>query len=105
MTRPGFDIRVHPLSQLATRDSGWIQMVSFALSGLGVIALAIAHRRVIKQGPGSRIAPIFLGVFGAGLVVADCFPMDPQNGFPVGAPEGVVEMSWHSIVHSARSPR
>lgn len=100
MIRPGFDIRVHPLSQLATGGPGWIQMVSFVLSGLGVVALALAHRRVIRQGTGSRVAPILLGVFGGGLMVAGCFPMDPQNGFPVGAPEGVVEMSWHSIVHS-----
>lgn len=100
LTRPGFDIRVHPLSQLATGGPGWIQQVTFVLAGLGVIVLAVAHRRVITQGAGSRIAPILLGVFGAGFVIAGCFPMDAQNGFPVGAPADVVEMSWHSIVHT-----
>lgn len=69
LTRQGFDIRVHPLSQLATGGPGWIQQVTFVLAGLGVIALAVAHRRLITHG--------------------------------AGAPEGVVEMSWHSIVHTA----
>lgn len=99
--RDGFDIRVHPLSQLATGGLGWIQMISFVLAGLGGIALAVCHRRLVRIGAASRIAPIALGIFGAGFVMAGCFPMDAQNGFPVGAPEGAVAMSWHSVVHSA----
>lgn len=101
LARPGFDIRVHPLSQLATGAPGWIQQASFVLAGVGVIALAIAHRRLVTTGVGRRLVPVFLTVFGVGLIVAGLFPMDPQNGFPAGAPEGVPEMSWHSIVHSA----
>ncbi|CAM3050813.1 DUF998 domain-containing protein [Prescottella defluvii] len=101
LTRSGFDLRDHPLSQLATGDLGWIQAVSFVLAGLGVLALAVAHRRVVPKGTGARSAPVFLGIFGVGFVVAGCFPMDPQNGFPIGAPAGTVEMSWHSVIHSA----
>lgn len=100
LTRPGFDIRVHPLSQLATGDLGWIQQVTFVLAGLGEIALAVAHHRLVTEGAGSRITPIFLTIFGTGLVLAGCFTMDAQNGFPVGAPAGAVEMSWQSIVHA-----
>jgi hypothetical protein len=101
LARPGFDIRLHPLSQLATGEAGWVQQVTFVLAGLGATALAVAHRRVVTEGAGSRIAPILLSVFGAGFVIAGLFTMDPQNGFPTGAPAGVVEMSWHSIVHTA----
>ena len=101
LARDGFDLRVHPLSQLATGQAGWVQQATFVLAGLGVVALAVAHRRLVTTGAGSRLAPIFLGLFGTGFVVAGCFPMDPQNGFPVGAPAGVVGMSWHSIVHTA----
>ncbi|GLY53160.1 DUF998 domain-containing protein [Lentzea sp. NBRC 102530] len=101
LTRPGFDIGIHPLSQLATGAPGWIQQVTFVLAGLGVIALAVAHRRLVTQGVGRRLVPIFLTVFGAGFVIAGLFTMDPQNSFPEGAPSGVVEMSWHSIVHTA----
>ncbi|MFG1635434.1 DUF998 domain-containing protein [Pseudonocardia alni] len=101
LTRPGFDIRIHPLSQLATGDLGWVQQVTFVLAGLGAVALAVAHRRLVTAGAGSRIAPILLSTFGAGFVIAGLFTMDPQNGFPIGAPTGSVEMSWHSVVHTA----
>lgn len=101
LTRPGFDIRVHPISQLSTGSLGWIQIATFVLTGLGVIALAIVHRRVVVEGQGRRAAPLFIGIFGAGFVAAGCFTMDPQLGFPLGAPQGVVPMSWHSVVHSA----
>lgn len=100
LTRGGFDLRVHPLSQLATGSLGWVQAVTFVLAGLGVLALAVAHRRIVTDGVGARVVPLFLGIFGAGLVVAGCFPMDPQNGFPIGAPAGAVDMSWHAVVHS-----
>ncbi|KRC61281.1 hypothetical protein ASE14_10290 [Agromyces sp. Root81] len=100
LTRPGFDLRVHPISQLSTGALGWIQIATFVLTGLGVIALAIVHRRVVVDGLGRRAAPLFIGIFGAGLIAAGFFIMDPQLGFPAGAPEGVVSMSWHSVVHS-----
>ncbi|MEV6287754.1 DUF998 domain-containing protein [Kribbella sp. NPDC051770] len=100
LTRDGFDLRVHPISQLATGSLGWIQMISFVLTGLGVIALAVARRRLITEGTGRRAVPLFLGIFGAGFVLAGLFPMDPQYGFPTGAPEGAAAMSWHSVVHS-----
>lgn len=101
LVRPGFDLRVHPLSQLATGDLGWIQVLTFVLAGLGVLGLAVAHRRVVTDGVGSRVVPVFLGIFGAAFAVAGGFPMDPQNGFPIGAPEGSVDMSWHAVAHSA----
>ncbi|WP_210769196.1 DUF998 domain-containing protein [Occultella kanbiaonis] len=101
LARDGFDIRIHPLSQLATGDLGWIQAVTFVLTGLGAVGLAVAHRRLVRSGAGSRIIPIFLAVFAGAFVVAGLFPMDPENGFPIGAPDGPVAMSWHSIVHSA----
>ncbi|TDE97287.1 DUF998 domain-containing protein [Occultella glacieicola] len=99
LARDGFDIRVHPLSQLATGGPGWIQMVTFVVAGLGGLSLAVGHRRVVTTGAGARVAPVFLVVFGVAFVVAGLVPMDPQNGLPVGAPEGAVAMSWHSVVH------
>ncbi|MDP3890281.1 DUF998 domain-containing protein [Nocardioides sp.] len=101
LTRDGFDLREHPLSQLATGDLGWIQMVSFVAAGLGTLALAAAYRRVHCTGAAHRLVTLGIGLFGVGFVVAGLFPMDPQNGFPVGAPDGVVSLSWHAIVHVA----
>ncbi|MGW0218907.1 DUF998 domain-containing protein [Micromonospora chokoriensis] len=102
LTREGYDITRHPISQLATGSLGWIQITTFVLAGLGGIALAAGVRRTLIEGTGRRVLPIFIGIFGAGLVAAGVFTMDPEYGFPVGTPAGPVdEMSWHSIAHSA----
>ncbi|MFB9906693.1 DUF998 domain-containing protein [Allokutzneria oryzae] len=102
LTREGFDITRHPISQLATGGLGWIQIATFVLAGLGGVALAAGIKRTLVEGIGRRALPIFIGIFGAGLVSAGLFTMDPENGFPVGTPDGpVARMSWHSVVHSA----
>ncbi|MEU6742776.1 DUF998 domain-containing protein [Streptosporangium sandarakinum] len=102
LTREGFDITRHPISQLSTSDLGWIQILTFVLAGTGALALAVGTRRTLTEGVGRRALPILVGIFGAGLVAAGIFTMDPEKGFPVGTPEGpVAQMSWHSIAHSA----
>ncbi|MFD5213912.1 DUF998 domain-containing protein [Microbacterium sp. NPDC058345] len=99
LTRPGFDIRIHPLSQLASGELGWIQVLSFVIAGLGGLALSAGYRRIRPDGFGRRWAPLLIAGFGLGFILAGLFPMDRQNGFPVGAPEGTVPLSWHAIVH------
>ncbi|NYI94294.1 hypothetical protein HNR12_000571 [Streptomonospora nanhaiensis] len=102
LTREGFDITRHPISQLSTGDLGWIQILTFVLAGAGALALAVGTGRTLTEGTGRRALPVLVGVFGAGLVAAGVFTMDPENGFPVGTPGGPVEhMSWHGIAHSA----
>lgn len=102
LTREGFDITRHPISQLSTGDLGWIQILTFVLAGTGALALAAGIRHTLTEGVGRRALPILVGVFGAGLVAAGIFTMDPEKGFPVGTPEGpVAQMSWHGIAHSA----
>ncbi|MDE3722152.1 DUF998 domain-containing protein [Nocardiopsis sp. N85] len=102
LTREGFDITRHPISQLATGDSGWIQIATFVLAGLGVLALAAGTARTLTEGRGRRALPILLAVFGLGSIASGLFTMDPQYGFPVGTPDGpAARMSWHGIAHSA----
>jgi hypothetical membrane protein len=99
--REGFDLRQHPISQLATGDVGVIQMINFVVAGVGVLCLALAIRRRITTGVGRRSLAPLVAVFGLGLVASGLFPMDPENGFPVGTPPGPpASMSWHSMVHS-----
>lgn len=101
VAREGFDLRVHPLSQLSTGDLGWVQILTFALTGLGLLALAVAHRRIVREGVGRRAVPALLGIAAVGFVLAGVFVMDPENGFPVGTPDGpAASMSWHGIAHS-----
>ncbi|TXL84235.1 DUF998 domain-containing protein [Streptomyces sp. IB2014 016-6] len=101
-TRTGFDIARHPISQLSTGGLGWIQITTFVLAGLGALALAAGIGRTLREGYGRRVLPVCVGIFGAGLIAAGLFPMDPENGFPVGTPDRpVAEMSWHGVAHSA----
>ncbi|GLW11399.1 hypothetical protein Misp01_65270 [Microtetraspora sp. NBRC 13810] len=102
LTREGFDITRHPISQLSTGDLGWIQIATFVLAGLGGLALAGGVRRTVTEGIGRRALPILVGIFGAGMIAAGVFIMDPEKGFPAGTPDTpVAQMSWHSITHSA----
>lgn len=102
LTREGFDITRHPISQLATGSVGWIQIATFVLAGLGGLALAGGIRRTLTEGTGRRALPILVRIFGVGLIAAGVFTMDPEYGFPVGTPDGPAgHMSWHSVVHSA----
>ncbi|MFB4270896.1 DUF998 domain-containing protein [Nonomuraea sp. GTA35] len=102
LTREGFDITRHPISQLSTGSLGWIQIVTFVLAGVGGLALAGGIRRTLTAGVGRRALPVLAGIFGAGMIAAGVFTMDPENGFPAGTPDGpVAQMSWHSVTHSA----
>lgn len=101
LIRDGFDLRIHPFSQLATGDLGWIQIATFVLTGLGFLGFALAHRRLVVEGVGRRLVPLFVGIFGVGLIAAGVFVMDPQNGFPAGTPAGpALVTSWHGVAHS-----
>ncbi|MBM9465380.1 DUF998 domain-containing protein [Aeromicrobium sp. YIM 150415] len=98
--RDGFDLRVHPLSQLATGEWGRIQMLTFVLVGLGLIGLSAGHRRVISTGIGRGALPLFIAIGGTGFIAAGLFPQDPSHGFPLGTPDGPAAVTtWHASVH------
>jgi Protein of unknown function (DUF998) len=102
LLRDGFDLRRHPLSLLATGGPGFVQIGNFILAGLGVLCLAIAVRRTVTDGVGRRWLARLIAVFGLGLAASGVFVMDPENGFPIGTPEGpAAAMSWHGIAHIA----
>src|SRR4051812_40793022 len=83
LTREGFDLRRHALSQLSTGHLGWVQMLTFVATGVGVTALGVAVLRSRGRIPGRRTVAAGVMVFGIGLAVAGLFPTDPANGFPV----------------------
>ena len=100
LLRDGFDLRRHPLSLLATGGPGFVQVANFVLAGIGVLCLAVAVRRTIPDGVGRRWLAPLIAIFGLGLVASGVFVMDPENGFPIGTPEGPAPaMSWHGIAH------
>jgi hypothetical protein len=103
--REGFDITRHPFSALSVGEFGWVQIVNFVVTGLLVIAAAVALRRVL---PGTRRVArgtTLVAGLGAGLVAAGIFVTDAADGFPVGTPSGLPDdFSWHAIVHGIVTP-
>lgn len=77
--RSGYSSARHTVSALATGARGWLQTANFILCGLaivlGSVGLALA---------GLLPLAATTGVFGLGLVVSGCFPMDPMRGYPAG---------------------
>ncbi|WP_276355667.1 DUF998 domain-containing protein [Cohnella caldifontis] len=100
LTREGFDIRRHALSLLSNGDLGWIQISNFLLSAVLVLAFAVAAGRTFARGTGGLWGPLLIGGYGLGLFGAGMFVADPALGFPVGAPEGSPEQtSFSGLMH------
>lgn len=100
LTRPGYSAWRNYTSQLALGSRGWLQELNFVLFGVLVVCFAIGLRMAIRGSRGSVAAPILLGLFGLGFVLAAVFPMDPGLGYPPGAPSGVpATFSGHAVVH------
>ena len=87
------------MSLLSLGDLGWIQILSFVLSGSLYMVYAIGLQRRLRPGRGSTWAPILIGLNGIGLIIAGVFVTDAGAGFPPGAPQGAPDFSWHGIVH------
>ena len=101
LTRPGFDLTRHELSQLAVGDWGWVQIGNFFVTGLLVIATAVGIRRALRSGPGRTWVPRLVGLYGVGLVGAGMFTADAGLGFPLGTPSDAVTISSHGMLHLA----
>ncbi len=92
--RPGYDPLRHPVSALSLGPGGWVQMLTFWVSGLLVVLFAIGLR---GAGHG-RAVPILIALVGAGLFAAGFFACDPISGYPPGSPIPAPRTT-HGIVH------
>ncbi|GAA2556871.1 hypothetical protein GCM10010435_29460 [Winogradskya consettensis] len=66
ITRDGFDLDRHALSQLSLGPWGFVQIANFLVTG----ALVIAAARGLRGVPGAVWGPRLLAGFGAGMLVA-----------------------------------
>ena len=95
-TRPGYSAWRNYVSQLATGEGGWVQVVNFIVCGTLMVGFAIGLRLALRRGRGSVAAPVLLGAFGMALLVAGVFATDPALGYPPGAP---IVRTTHGLVH------
>jgi len=86
-TRPGYSQWRNFVSQLATGETGWVQVVNFYVCGVLVLLFAVGLRQAIKGTRGGAAAPILLGIFAISLLVAGTFSTDPALGYPPRVPE------------------
>lgn len=95
-TRPGYSAWHHFVSQLATGDGGWMQVVNFLVCGTLVLAFAAGLRQALRGTRGAVGAPALLALFALDLLVAGIFTTDPALGYPVGAAQ---VHTTHGMIH------
>ena len=101
MTRPGFDLQRHAISNLSLGEGGWTMVAAFILSGMLTLLCAVGLSRIVHHGRGRRALPILIGIYGLGLVIAGIFPPPACCGFPAGTPDDQLPiMTPNAIVHS-----
>lgn len=101
VARDGFDPTRHSWSLLALGSLGWLHIITFELTGVLVLALAVGLRRALRGGSAATWAPLLLGAYGASLLAAGGFRADPAFGFPPGTPDEPAAPSWHGTLHLA----
>ena len=98
--RPGYDPMRHQVSLLSLGEGGWIQVASFVLTGLCLLAFAVALRAHLREGGGSLAVPVGIAASGGGLLLAGIFTTQPLFGYPPGTPEGMAtDVSPASLLH------
>jgi hypothetical protein len=101
MTRPGFDLQRHAVSNLSLGEGGWTMVAAFIISGLLTLLCALGLSHIVTDGRGRRALPILVGLYGLGLVIAGIFPPPACCGFPAGTPDDQLPiMTPTAIVHS-----
>lgn len=100
LTRPGFDLQRHAVSNLSLGEGGWMMVAAFIGSGLLTLLCALGISRVVTEGRGRRALPILIGLYGVGLIIAGIFPPPACCGFPAGTPENQLPvMTPSAIIH------
>jgi drug/metabolite transporter (DMT)-like permease len=97
--KTGYNPMMVPISSLAIGELGWIQSVTFLISGICLILFAYGLKRIRSEEGFSKWIVIFLAIGAVGLIGAGCFTTDPMNGFPPGTPETTIETTLIGILH------
>lgn len=88
-TRAGYNPLRHPVSSLALGDGGWVQTLTFIVTGLLILAFAVGLWRVRRAG-GSTAGAVLVGIAGTGVLGAGLFVTDPLSGYPPGTPDELI---------------
>ena len=98
LTREGFDVRRHALSQLSNGDLGLDPDRQLPDQWGAGHRRGDRRRRLLRGTRGGTWGPLLLGIYGVGLLGAGIFIADPGRGFPPGAPESTA-LSRSGLLH------
>ena len=91
---PNVDIAHRPTSDYATGRFGYLMTSAFVALSLATWSLVMGFSRSLRPSGTQRIDLFFLAWFATGLLIAACFPIDPE-----GAPK-----SFAGTVHRINGP-
>jgi hypothetical protein len=101
LIRAGYSPMRDPISSLSIGREGWIQMVSFWITGILFLLFAFGVRRTIQRSPGkSFFGPLLLALAGIGFIGAGFCVTDPLPGYPVDLPYHLLPQTTHGQLHN-----
>lgn len=69
-----------PVSALAAGPDGWVQNVAFTVTGVLMILFAAGVHLAVRAGRNAVFGPVFIALFGVGLLGAAAFPAADATG-------------------------
>lgn len=108
--RPDYDPLRHSISSLALGAFGWVQSLSFIVSGLLSLAFAAGVRQVLRSRPratwpkSAAWGTLLLGAWAVHLIGAGLFVTDPDSGYPPGSPIPTPEPTLHNLSAGLGNP-
>lgn len=110
LTRDDHSLLSHPVSALAAGPAGWVQDVTFAATGLLVIAFGLGLHVTLRPSRHLDPGPQFLALFGLGLISAALWPaVDATGAFTENrlphVVAGLVTFASASLAALALAPR
>ena len=94
--KPGFNSLRHPVSSLSLGANGWIQVVTFIVTGLLIVCFSVEVQSRLKD---KMISALFVLV-GIGLIASGIFSTDPLFGYPDDQAMLHKEFTVHGKLHS-----
>jgi hypothetical protein len=99
--RPGFDIQRHAISMLSLGEGGWVMKAVFIVCGILTLMCALGIYMELARGWVRFAAPLLIGAYGFGLILAGFFDAPAGLGFPPGTPQDQAPvMTAGAILHS-----
>lgn len=90
--RPNYSVSQLEVSALSLGSRGWIQLLSFILTGSCFVLFSSRLPFLLRYRKGSRVEGILLSLVGVGLILSGLFVMDPPN-----TPRDL--WTWHGWLH------